>query len=93
MRDNLIAKLKRGDELFPGIVGYEEHRDAASDQRDSLAPQFHPARIARTSQGARLLRALTTMLDAYSPSIEGCEIHDNPYHPICKNVPRLGSRR
>src|SRR5688572_31410718 len=23
MRENLIARLRRGDELFPGIVGYE----------------------------------------------------------------------
>jgi len=24
IRDNLVARLKKGDETFPGIIGYEE---------------------------------------------------------------------
>jgi magnesium chelatase subunit I len=27
---------------------------------------------------------LTTLLDPWTPYIAGCEIHDNPYAPICR---------
>jgi magnesium chelatase subunit I len=82
MRDNLVGRLKRGEELFPGIVGYE----------DSVIPQIVNAVLSRHNfillglrgqAKSRILRALTVLLDAHSPSIEGCEIHDNPYRPIC----------
>jgi magnesium chelatase subunit I len=83
MRDNLTARLKRGDELFPGIVGYE----------DSVIPQIVNAVLSRHNfillglrgqAKSRILRALTTLLDAHSPAIAGCEIHDNPYRPLCR---------
>ncbi len=32
----------------------------------------------------RLIRMLTTLLDSHLPYIAGCEIRDNPYHPICR---------
>ena len=32
----------------------------------------------------RLIRMLTTLLDEAAPYVEGCEIHDNPYRPICR---------
>jgi len=43
---------------------------------------------------SRILRALTTLLDAHMPYLSGCEIHDSPYAPICRRcrdeVARLG---
>ena len=33
---------------------------------------------------SRILRALTTLLDPQMPYLRGCEIHDNPYDPICR---------
>ena len=43
---------------------------------------------------SRILRALTTLLDPQMPYLAGCEIHDNPYAPICRRcreeVARLG---
>src|SRR6266849_6419985 len=84
IRDNLIGKLKRGEQLFPGIVGYE----------DTVTPQVVNALLSRHNfillglrgqAKSRLLRALATLLDPHSPSIAGCEIHDNPYKPICKS--------
>jgi magnesium chelatase subunit I len=83
MRDNLILKLKRGEELFPGIVGYE----------DTVIPQVVNALLSRHNfillglrgqAKSRLLRALSTLLDPHSPCVAGCEIHDNPYKPICR---------
>ncbi|HZQ70646.1 MAG TPA: magnesium chelatase [Terriglobales bacterium] len=83
MRDNLLAKLRAGGPIFPGIVGYE----------DTVIPQIVNAVLSRHNfillglrgqAKSRMLRALTTLLDPEAPYIAGCEIHDNPYAPICK---------
>ncbi len=95
LRDNLIARLRQpSDEpLFPGIVGYD----------DTVVPQIVNAILSRHNfillglrgqAKSRILRALTTLLDAQMPYLAGCEIHDNPYAPICRRcrdeVARLG---
>src|SRR6478736_6282978 len=83
MRDNLIAKLRQGGPIFPGIVGYD----------DTVVPQIVNAILSRHNfillglrgqAKSRILRALTSLLDAQAPYIAGCEIHDNPYAPICR---------
>jgi magnesium chelatase subunit I len=83
MRDNLIEKLKTGQSIFPGIVGYE----------DSVVPQIINAILSRHNfillglrgqAKSRILRALTSLLDPEMPYVLGCEIHDNPYEPICR---------
>jgi magnesium chelatase subunit I len=83
LRANLICKIQRGESLFPGIVGYE----------DTVVPQMVNAILSRHNfillglrgqAKTRLIRMLTTLLDASVPFIAGCEIHDNPYRPICR---------
>jgi magnesium chelatase subunit I len=83
LRNNLICKIQRGEALFPGILGYEE----------TVVPQVVNAVLSRHNfillglrgqAKTRLIRMLTAMLDEYAPYVEGCEIHDNPYRPICR---------
>jgi magnesium chelatase subunit I len=83
MRDNLIAKLRQGGPIFPGIVGYD----------DTVVPQIVNAILSRHNfillglrgqAKSRILRALTSLLDPQAPYVAGCEIHDNPYAPICR---------
>jgi len=83
LRDNLMAKLREDGPLFPGIVGYD----------DSVVPQIVNAVLSRHNfillglrgqAKSRILRALTTLLDPHVPYVSGCEIHDNPYAPICR---------
>src|SRR5580658_11226536 len=97
MRANLIARLQAGapmdrsssvgwetdGKLFPGIVGYE----------DSVIPQIVNAILSkqnfillglRGQAKSRILRALTALLDEQMPYVAGCEIRDNPYHPLCR---------
>ena len=83
LRDNLICKIQRGEELFPGILGYE----------DTVVPQVVNAILSRHNfillglrgqAKTRLIRMLTGILDEWMPYLEGCEIHDNPYRPICR---------
>jgi len=83
LRANLICKIQRGDALFPGILGYE----------DTVVPQMVNAILSRHNfillglrgqAKTRLIRMLTGLLDEWTPYVEGCEIHDNPYQPICR---------
>ena len=82
LRKNLVARIRSGEELFPGIIGYE----------DTVLPQIENAIISgqdiillgeRGQAKTRLIRALVGLLDAEVPIIEGCEINDSPYQPTC----------
>src|SRR5579883_3043028 len=83
LRENLIARLKSRETIFPGIVGYE----------DTVVPQIVNAILSRQNfillglsgqAKSRILRALTGILDEQMPFIAGCEIRDNPYKPLCR---------
>ena len=93
LRENLIARLRDGASIFPGIVGYD----------DTVVPQIVNAILSRHNYillglrgqaKSRILRGLTTLLDAQMPYIAGCEIRDNPYEPLCRRckleLARLG---
>jgi magnesium chelatase subunit I len=81
LRENLIAKLRAGEELFPGIVGYDE----------TVVPQLENAILSgqdiillgeRGQAKSRIIRSLTSLLDEWTPVIAGCEIPENPFEPI-----------
>jgi magnesium chelatase subunit I len=87
LRENLILKLGQstGEDaaIFAGIVGYD----------DTVVPQIVNAILSRHhfillglrgQAKSRILRSLTSLLDPHIPYIAGCEIHDNPYAPICR---------
>src|SRR5215831_18159864 len=91
LRENLIARLRSGETIFPGIIGYE----------DTVVPQLVNAVLSRHNfillglrgqAKSRILRALTSLLDPQLPFVAGCEIHDNPYEPICKRCRELIAR-
>jgi magnesium chelatase subunit I len=82
VRDNLIAKLRTGETLFPGIIGYDE----------TVVPQIVNAVLSRHNfillglrgqAKSRILRALAGLLDDAIPVVPGCEIHDDPLAPLC----------
>ena len=72
IRENLLAALADGRDAWPGILGFE----------DTVIPQLERALIAghdvvllgERGQGkTRLLRALTGLLDEWTPVIDGAE--------------------
>ena len=88
LRENLMARLREGSPIFPGIVGYD----------DTVVPQIVNAILSRHNfillglrgqAKSRILRALTALLDPEMPYVAGCEIHDNPYAPICRRCREL----
>ncbi len=81
LRKNLIAKMRAGEELFPGVVGYE----------DTVIPQVENAILSgqdivllgeRGQAKTRIARSLTNLLDEEVPAIAGSELNDDPFHPI-----------
>jgi magnesium chelatase subunit I len=81
LRLNLIRKLRAGEKLFPGIVGYE----------DTVIPQLVNAILSRHNlillglrgqAKSRIIRQLTNLLDERIPIIAGSEVNDDPFRPI-----------
>jgi magnesium chelatase subunit I len=83
MRRNLVAKMKKGETLFPGILGYEE--SVLPKMANAILSQHNMILLGLRGQAkSRLLRALTTLLDPHLPVVAGCEIHDDPLRPLCR---------
>ena len=81
LRNNLIARLRAGEPLFPGIRGYG----------DSVIPQIVNALLGnqdviflgeRGQAKSRLVRSLPNLLDEWTPVLAGTEIPEDPYRPI-----------
>ncbi len=91
VRENLIKKIKAGEQIFPGVVGYEE----------TVTPQVVNALLARQNfillglrgqAKSRILRAITELLDPEVPYILGTELHDDPLNPISSEAKRILER-
>ncbi len=92
MRANLVARLRRGDPLLPGIVGYDQ----------TVVPQIENAILAgqdiillgeRGQAKSRIARLLVGLLDEWLPAVAGAELHDDPLHPVSPFARELVAER
>ncbi len=83
LRSNAITRVRSGQQLFPGIVGYSE----------TVLPQLEHAILAghdviflgeRGQAKTRMIRGLTGLLDEWMPIVAGSEINDDPYDPVSR---------
>jgi magnesium chelatase subunit I len=81
LRANLVARLRDGEPLMPGILGYD----------DTVLPQIENAVLAgqdiillgeRGQAKSRIARSLIGLLDAWLPVVAGAELHDDPLRPV-----------
>ncbi len=88
IRRNAVAKIKAGQPLFPGVLGYE----------DTVLPQLEHAVLAghdiiflgeRGQAKTRMIRQLTELLDEWMPIVRGSEINDDPYNPVSAHAKAL----
>src|SRR5438270_1062568 len=90
VRDNFLRMLAAGEDLFPGIIGYE----------NTVVPEINLALIAghdllflgeKGQAKSRLMRSLVRFLDDAIPYIDhpSCPVHEDPYHPITSAGKRL----
>src|SRR5438067_3402070 len=94
IRDNFLRMLKEEEDLFPGIVGYE----------NTVIPEINLAIIAghdmlllgeKGQAKSRLMRSLVRFLDEETPFIDepSCPVHEDPYHPITRAGKQLVAER
>ena len=85
LRRNAIRSIAAGEELFPGVLGYEE----------TVLPHLENALLAghdmiflgeRGQAKTRMIRGLVGLLDEYMPIVAGSEINDDPYNPVSKHA-------
>src|SRR6266704_2857873 len=90
IRDNFLRMLQNGEELFPGIVGYE----------NTVIPEINLALLAghdmlflgeKGQAKSRLMRSLIRFLDEEIPYIDepASPVHDDPFRPITTVCRRL----
>ena len=93
MRQNLISKMRAGEERFPGIIGYED--TVIPDTERAILSRHNMLFLGLRGQAkTRMARQMTDLLDEYIPYIEGSEIYDDPFSPISgfgrKRIAELG---
>jgi magnesium chelatase subunit I len=83
MRRNLIEKMRKGEDIFPGIYGFE----------DTVIPQLQNAILSgqdviflgeRGQAKSRIIRSLVNLLDPEIPIVSGSEVNDDPFKPLSK---------
>ena len=83
VRRNAVTKIRAGEPLFEGVLGYEQ----------TVMPQLENALLAghdvvflgeRGQAKTRMIRSLTRLLDEWMPVVKGSEIHDDPYQPVSR---------
>jgi magnesium chelatase subunit I len=83
IRQNLVRALEAGDDLFPGVIGYD----------DTVIPEIINAVLAghdmlflgeKGQAKSRLMRMLGRFLDAWTPylDIAASPVHEDPFNPI-----------
>jgi magnesium chelatase subunit I len=85
IRDNFLRMLREGQELFPGIIGYDS----------TVIPEVNLALIAghdllflgeKGQAKSRLMRSLVRFLDEEVPYLDTplAPVHEDPYRPITR---------
>lgn len=92
LRENLIGRLRSGEALLPGIIGY----------RETVLPQIIHAILSRHDMlflglrgqaKTRILRMLPELLDEWIPVLGEMELADDPVSPMTSMGRRIVSER
>ncbi|HUW83689.1 MAG TPA: AAA family ATPase [Phycisphaerae bacterium] len=88
LRENLIDKLRKGQPLFEGIIGYD---DTVITQLVNAILSKHDVLLLglRGQAKSRLLRMLPNLLDEYTPTVAGFELYDDPLQPQFKQARQI----
>ncbi|MGH7831518.1 MAG: magnesium chelatase [Candidatus Binatia bacterium] len=83
MRKNLVRCLETGERILAGIIGYEE--TVIPEIENAILSGHHMVFLGERGQAkSRIIRSLVSLLDQRIPIVQGCEINDSPFAPICR---------
>jgi magnesium chelatase subunit I len=83
MRANLIRKIKSGQKVFDGILGFDD--TVLPDIERAILSKHNILLLGLRGQAkTRIARLLTTLLDEYIPVVEGSELNDDPMAPLSR---------
>src|SRR5262245_58188216 len=92
IRRNLLARMRAGDERFPGIIGFGQ--TVLPHVERALLAGHDTILLGERGQGkTRLIRTLPGLLDEWTPTVAGCEINDHPFAPACARCRRLAAEQ
>jgi magnesium chelatase subunit I len=92
IRENLLERMRAGEDRFPGIVGFDQ--TVLPHVERALVAGHDIILLGERGQGkTRLIRTIAGLLDEWTPVIEGCEINDHPYVPVCSRCRRLAGEQ
>ena len=81
VRTNLVTKLRQQENVFHGILGYED--TVIPDVERALLSRHNILFLGLRGQAkTRMARLMTELLDEYMPIVAGSEVNDDPFHPI-----------
>jgi len=84
LRKNLIRKLRAGETIFPGIIGFD--RTVIPQIQNAILGQHDIILLGLRGQAkSRIIRMLPDLLDDYIPIIEGSPLNESPFNPITKH--------
>lgn len=83
LRENLIQKLQNKEEIFKGIIGFED--TVIPDLERAILSRHNVLLLGLRGQAkTRLARILVDLLDEYMPIVTGSELNDDPLNPISR---------
>ncbi len=81
LRANLIHKLKKGENPFHGVWGYED--TVIPDVERAILSRHNINLLGLRGQAkTRIARMMINLLDEHIPVITGSELNDDPFHPL-----------
>ncbi len=88
LRDNLILRMQAGDDVFPGVYGYED--TVIPDVERAILSRHNMILLGLRGQAkTRMARQMISLLDEWIPMVQGSELQDDPFAPISRGAVEL----
>jgi magnesium chelatase subunit I len=88
VRDNLINAIRRRENPFPGVMGYDD--TVIPDTERALLSRHNILFLGLRGQAkTRMARQMVHLLNEYIPIVAGSEVNDDPLQPLSKYAKNL----
>jgi len=83
LRKNLIQALKKNENPFEGILGYDE--TVIPDIQTAILSRHNIILLGLRGQAkTKIARLMINLLDEYVPVVDGSDLNDDPFNPLSR---------